>query len=142
MFFKEYLKKTTFIRYFVKSMGLISVLLFVWFLLPETIAQVRTRQLRNQILQNQTPQKDKTTSKPTPRRRAFVAGGVRTTPLAPIVNPLENKNATLVFLESSDIWSFNQAFNPDVQVIMLYFIATVHIFTKRQTLSMPLAMYA
>ncbi|MDR3653588.1 MAG: OstA-like protein [Paludibacter sp.] len=38
-------------------------------------------------------------------------------PLAPIVNPLANKKATLVYLENSETLTFNKQFSPDIQVL-------------------------
>jgi lipopolysaccharide export system protein LptA len=113
----KHLKRIVLERRIMKSTLFSFVLLTLCILIFDTTAQVRPRQLRNQILQSQAPQKTKEPQKTTPRRRAFIGGPVRTGPLAPIVNPLQNKNATLVYLENSDLWSFNQTLNPDVQVI-------------------------
>ncbi len=113
----KHLLKPVPVLWIMKCTVLIPVLISVCLLIQDTEAQVRPRQLRNQILQNQLPQKEKEPQKPAARRRAFIGGPVRTGPLAPIVNPLQNKNATLVYLENSELWSFNQTLNPDVQVI-------------------------
>lgn len=111
------MKLETFIRFASSGTVFISVLTLFLCSFSDINAQVRPRQLREQILEKQAPQVKKSPEKPAIRRRSFTGGPVRTGPLAPIVNPLENKNATLVYLESSDTWSFSQATNPDVQVI-------------------------
>ncbi len=102
----------------LQSFGIFcAVLLSLWYFQTDAEAQARPRQLRNQILQSQVPQQRKTPEKKPIRRRSFIGGPVKTGPLAPIVNPLDNKKATLVFLEHSDLWQFDQMINPNVQVI-------------------------
>lgn len=73
-------------------------------------AQIKPKQLRKEVLQSQkAPTKNKKTIKP---KRTITPA-----PLAAIVNPLANKNATLVFLENSESLSFDQILRPDVQVL-------------------------
>jgi len=79
-------------------------------------AQIRPRQLRNQILQSQNPAKP-TPQKGAKKQRAKSIRASKPGPLAPIVNPLDNKKATLVFLEDAQIMSFDQILHPDIQVL-------------------------
>ena len=74
-------------------------------------AQIRPKQLRNEVLQSMAP--------PKPAKKAK---GKRIPlpvfkPLTPIINPLNNKKATLVFLENSETLSFDKLKNPDVQIL-------------------------
>ena len=78
-------------------------------------AQFRPKQLRNEVLQSQLPQ-----SKPTVKaKKVRFAKRLSTTPkqLAPTVNPLTTKNATLVYLENSETLTFDKLLLPDVQVL-------------------------
>ena len=79
-------------------------------------AQIRPRQLRNQILQSQNPVKP-TPQKGAKKQRARSIRASKPGSLAPIVNPLENKKATLIFLEDAQIMSFDQVLHPDIQVL-------------------------
>lgn len=78
-------------------------------------AQFRPKQLRNEVLQSQLPQ-----PKPTVKaKKVRFAKRLSTTPkqLAPTVNPLTTKNATLVYLENSETLTFDKLLLPDVQVL-------------------------
>ncbi len=80
-------------------------------------AQITPRQLRNQILQSQNPvtkQSKKENKKP---RTKSIFGG-KSGSLAPIVNPLDNKRATLVFLEDAQVMSFDQVIRPDIKLLV------------------------
>jgi len=81
-------------------------------------AQIRPKQLRNEVNQSRNASV-KTVSKSTKGKSARQKGKKQPDikPLAPIVNPLKNKNATLVFLENSESLSFDKIMNPDVQVL-------------------------
>jgi lipopolysaccharide export system protein LptA len=81
-----------------------------------TFAQIRPKQLRKEVLEsrsdkvkqaNNIPGRSKRKPKPLPTPK----------PLAPILNPLANKNVTLIYLENSEAISFNQQINPDVQIL-------------------------
>ncbi len=82
-----------------------------------TDAQIRPRQLRNQILQSQNPVNKTTPKKETRKRRAKSISASKPGSLAPIVNPLANSRATLVYLEDSETMNFDQEVNPDVQLL-------------------------
>ncbi len=76
--------------------------------------QLQPKQLRKQVLQSISPTKpiEKPTKKGKIRKQLPVFK-----PLAPIVNPLENKNTTLVYLDNSETLSFNRTLNPDIQIL-------------------------
>jgi lipopolysaccharide export system protein LptA len=83
------------------------------FFITNVQGQFRPRQLRNEVLQSISP------TKPTPKstKKQKRAPLPIFKPLAPIVNPMENKNATLVYLENSESLSFDKIQNPDIQVL-------------------------
>jgi len=77
-------------------------------------AQIKPKQLRKEVLQSQkAPIKVANKGKKVKVLKPIKAPA----PLATIVNPLANKNSTLVFLENSESLSFDQIIRPDVQVI-------------------------
>jgi len=82
-----------------------------------TNAQIRPGQLRKEVLESQspTPKKQKGTNTNRAERKPKPLGAPKS--LAPIVNPLANRNVTLVYLENSESLSFDQMINPDVQVL-------------------------
>ncbi|MDO9152522.1 MAG: OstA-like protein, partial [Paludibacter sp.] len=85
------------------------------FFIAASVAQIRPRQLRNQILQSSNP-----VTKPTPQKATQKAKSIKASKqgsLAPIVNPLDNKKATLVFLEHSETMMVDEIMHPDIQVI-------------------------
>ena len=79
-------------------------------------AQIRPKQLRNEVMQNQVvkPILKATGKKQTIKKRKPTQDNK---PLAPTVNPLKNKNATLVYLENSETLSFDKIASPDLQVL-------------------------
>lgn len=82
-------------------------------------AQIRPKQLRNEVLQSQNPTPKPTTNKkgkgkPTAKPIKPMA---TPKPLAPIVNPLNNRKATIVYLENTETLSYDQLTNPDVQIL-------------------------
>ena len=98
----------------IKHIVLFGVLCFF---LSNTFAQVRPGQLRNEIMQMQNPA-------PKPEAKTKKKSVLRITraqnnpsPLAPIVNPLNNKNTSLVYLENTQTLAFDQITNPDVQIL-------------------------
>lgn len=80
-------------------------------------AQIRPKQLRNEILQSQnplpktTPKKAKIKVNRTPRPLSVPA------PLAPIVNPFNNQNATIVYMDNANMMIANEEQNPDMQIL-------------------------
>ncbi|OIP84813.1 MAG: hypothetical protein AUK44_01565 [Porphyromonadaceae bacterium CG2_30_38_12] len=79
-------------------------------------AQVQPRQLRNEVLQSQ---QAKTLAKPKVNAKSKRSPKPMPTPppLAPTVNPLNNANATLVYLENTETLSYDQGVNPDMKVM-------------------------
>ena len=82
-------------------------------------AQIRPKQLRNEVLQSQNPTPKPTTTKkgkgkPTAKPIKPMAAPK---PLAPIVNPLNNRKATIVYLENTETLSYDQFTNPDVKIL-------------------------
>ncbi|MEI7504762.1 MAG: OstA-like protein, partial [Paludibacter sp.] len=79
-------------------------------------AQILPKQLRKEVLQSQAaPKKMQVKGK----KAKVVKVNPISTPLPQptIVNPLANKNSTLVFLENSETLSFDKIMLPDVQVL-------------------------
>jgi lipopolysaccharide export system protein LptA len=79
-------------------------------------SQIRPKELRKEILQNQTPEKQvakpvKGKPKPSTKKQPVPE------PIAPTINPLDKKGVTLVYLENSETLTFDKDFNPDVQVL-------------------------
>jgi len=80
-------------------------------------AQIRTKQLRKEVLQSMNPA-------PTPvkqaksKRISQISKQVQTPLLlAPTINPADYKGVTLIYLENSDILSFDKIQSPDLQVL-------------------------
>lgn len=77
-------------------------------------AQIKPKQLRKEVLQSQkSPAKVLVKGRKSAQPKPFGTPA----PLATTVNPLANKNSTLVFLENSESLSFDQILRPDVQVL-------------------------
>lgn len=74
-------------------------------------AQIRPKQLRNEVLQSMAP------PKPAKKVKGKRIPLPVFKPLSPIINPLQNKKATLVYLENSETLSFDKLINPDVQIL-------------------------
>jgi lipopolysaccharide export system protein LptA len=78
-------------------------------------AQIRPRQLRNEVLQSQLGfQKPVKKAKKAKKGRIF---SYNTKPLAPVANPLKYRNASLIYLDKSESLSADQLLMPDVQVV-------------------------
>ena len=108
-------KKTSPLSIFsgIKHIIFIGVLCFF---IPTLTAQIQPRQLRKEVLRSQNPQQqEKKTTKG--KKKATAKDMQDFKPLAPIQSPLDNKRATLVYLENSETLSFDQLINPDVQVL-------------------------
>ncbi len=81
-------------------------------------AQMRPKQLRNEVLQSQHP--SKTINRQVKKGRVVkknVTAPIQRAPLAATVNPLHNKGVTLVYLEHSETLTFDKITNPDMQVL-------------------------
>ena len=79
---------------------------------------IHPKQLRNEVLQSQSPKK--ATVKVTKRSRKAAKtskANAERKPLAPTVNPLNNRGVTLVYLEHSETLTFDKIINPDMQVL-------------------------
>lgn len=98
----------------IKHIVLFGVLCFF---LSNSYAQVRPGQLRNEIMQMQNP-KSKPEAKTKKKSALRITKSLQNPlPLAPIVNPLNNKNTSLVYLENTQTLAFDQFTNPDVQIL-------------------------
>ncbi|MFZ4581797.1 MAG: OstA-like protein, partial [Paludibacter sp.] len=80
-------------------------------------AQVRPGQLRKEILNNQQLKQNKPSTKSTSKQRKKTPFVFSQKPLAPIVNPLNNKQATLVYLENTETLAYDQFVNPDMKIL-------------------------
>jgi lipopolysaccharide assembly outer membrane protein LptD (OstA) len=83
------------------------------------LAQNHPKQLREEILKSQKKEEEK---KPVKKIKKKELSKPKTQlpplkPVSPIVNPLENQNATLIYLENSETVSFDKMLNPDIQVL-------------------------
>jgi hypothetical protein len=107
---RSYLKQFIIIKYIV-----LGVVLCLFFTKPT--AQVRPGQLRQEILNNQQAKTKPITTKENRRNRRPVKSLIPPKPLAPIVNPLNNRNATLVYLENTETLAYDQFTNPDLKIL-------------------------
>lgn len=80
-------------------------------------AQIRPGQLRKEILNNQQTKKTVATKKDTRQNRRQGKALLPPKPLAPIVNPLNNRKATLVYLENTETLAYDQFVNPDLKIL-------------------------
>ena len=81
-------------------------------------AQIRPKQLRNEVLLSQNPHRQITKSTKASRQQARkVKVLADRKPLAPTINPLSRRGVTLVFLEHSETLTFDKIINPDMQVL-------------------------
>jgi len=78
--------------------------------------QIRPKQLRNEVLQSQQPKKVVTKRGAHSKPRSLNLNE-NSRPLPPTVNPLSNKSATLIYLENSEVLSFDKGLHPDLQVL-------------------------
>jgi lipopolysaccharide export system protein LptA len=81
-------------------------------------AQIKPRQLRNEILQTQNPERKKDLNKIKNKRSRKVSPLPTPQPLAPIVNPLNIPQTTLIKLERSIETRHNDFLNPDLQIVV------------------------
>ncbi len=94
---------------FLKHIFIVGVLFIV---ISHSAAQIKPKQLRNEVLKSIGVNAPSSKKMPVRKSKLPVFK-----PLAPIVNPLNNKNATLVYLENSETLSFNKTLNPDIQIL-------------------------
>lgn len=78
--------------------------------------QIRPKQLRNEVLQSQQPKKV-VVKRGAHAKVKSLNLNENSRPLPPTVNPLSNKSATLIYLENSDVLSFDKLLHPDLQVL-------------------------
>ena len=80
-------------------------------------AQIYPKQLRQEVLQSMNPVKPsiKTSKSKTSANR--IKPAPPQSQLTPVNNPLDNKGATLIYLENCDALSFDKNLNPDLQVL-------------------------
>jgi len=78
-------------------------------------AQIKPKQLRQEVLQsmNPVPAKQTKSKKSTPKINPIQSF----TPLAPPINLLDNKGATIINMENCDLGSVNEILNPGLQVL-------------------------
>ena len=81
--------------------------------------QIRPRQLRNEILQSQNPTPKTTTNKKGKGKPVTRTARPMATPkpLAPIVNPLNIPNATIVYMDNANIVIADEELHPDMQIL-------------------------
>jgi len=81
-------------------------------------AQIRPKQLRNEVLQSQAPPKPvQKTKKGKKSANTFGKPFSPMKPLAPIISPLDIRGVSLVYLENSETLSFDKITSPDIQVL-------------------------
>lgn len=81
-------------------------------------AQIHPRQLRNEVLQSQKPvQKKVRKAKTAKAKQEDFKANMSNKPLAPIVNPLSNKRATIVLLENTETLSYDEQKDPDIKIL-------------------------
>jgi len=81
-------------------------------------AQIRPKQLRSEVLQSMNPVPQPIKQQTKSKRVTKIYTTIQTfPPLAPIINPLNNKGATLIYLENCDELSANKILDPDLQVL-------------------------
>jgi len=80
-------------------------------------AQVRPGQLRKEVLNSQQGIKPEPAKKEKKKNIRPIKPLQEAKPLAPIANPLDNKTATLVFLENTESLAYDQFINPDMKIL-------------------------
>lgn len=89
------------------------VVLLVSVVATELPAQIRHKQLREEILESRKPA---VPAKPTRRERKKPKPIATPPPVAPIRTPYDQPNARIIVMENADLLSFDQLMRPDVQV--------------------------
>jgi len=104
------------IKYFksIKYITFVGVLCLFMALLS---AQVRPGQLRQEILNSQQPKVKQAKNTDIKRKRQHINTILPPKPLAPIVNPLNTRGATLVYLENTETLAYDQFVNPDLKIL-------------------------
>ena len=87
--------------FFYRHIAIVGVLCFF---IGSMQAQLRPKQLRNEILQSQNPTPKNTGNKNTNKKVRQQGRPVNPmTPLAPIVNPLSTPNATIIYMDNANV---------------------------------------
>jgi lipopolysaccharide export system protein LptA len=94
--------------------GVVLLLLYFGFS-SSLVAQNTPGKLRKEILSNQTSAKPDLSKSKKVMRNAKPLAPFK--PLAPIVDPLNNKKKTVVYLENTESLSFDESVNPDLQIL-------------------------
>ena len=80
-------------------------------------AQIRPKQLRNEMMHSQVPVKPAKPVKASKKARVSSIQKAGSLMLAPVANPLSKPGVSLVYLENSELLSFDKLLRPDVQVL-------------------------
>ena len=110
----------TFLHYFrLRSWGSKHIVLFgvLCLFIVALQAQMRPKQLRKEVLQSQSPKKAVARTTRKTKSSFSIARKAQAMQLAPTINPLSHRGATLVYLEHSESLTFDKIKNPDMQVL-------------------------
>lgn len=100
---------------FYRHIAIVGVLCFF---IGSMQAQLRPKQLRNEILQSQNPTPKNTGNKNTNKKVRQQGRPVNPmTPLAPIVNPLSTPNATIIYMDNANVVVADEEMHPDMQIL-------------------------
>jgi hypothetical protein len=101
--------------FFYRHIAIVGVLCFF---IGSMQAQLRPKQLRNEILQSQNPTPKNTGNKNTNKKVRQQGRPVNPmTPLAPIVNPLSTPNATIIYMDNANVVVADEEMHPDMQIL-------------------------
>lgn len=111
---RSILRKTTKYRFINYNFVLLISVVSLFFLVVK--AQIRPKQLRTEMMHSQVPVKPVKPIKKAKIKTSSIqkAGSLM---LAPVANPLGKRGVSLVYLENSDLLSFDKLLRPDVQVL-------------------------
>lgn len=102
------------------SGGILLILLFVFSVFFATVANAQEQpgKLRYDILKSQQPTKVNTNTKSKGKRNGRAVKPLAPMkPLAPIVNPLNNKNATIIYMDNTESLENDDLLHPDMQIL-------------------------
>ncbi len=101
--------------FFYRHIAIVGVLCFF---IATMQAQVRPKQLRNEILQSQNPTQKSISNKAKNKKVRQQAQSINPmTPLAPIVNPLNKANATIIYMDNANVVIADEEMHPDMQIL-------------------------
>ena len=109
------LRKSTKYRIFQYKLILIISVVSLFFVVLQ--AQIRPKQLRNEMMHSQVPVKPAKPVKASKKARVSSIQKAGSLMLAPVANPLSKPGVSLVYLENSELLSFDKLLRPDVQVL-------------------------